>query len=274
VQPQHFDRVTKLLADRRVSRRKTAAGLMSTSPANAQDATPAPSDKEKSGQFLFVQSFQSGRIEPKPSEPGVWTLTLEQGLGQTIYFSNRPERIVGAAPTDRFLAGLGFPEDNPPNAALLFNDPNGNEDITVVTLLNPLYDTSTNTATYDVQWLSEYQRLDMEFQTTPEEPAEAGATFGAAHLFIDDCPDSDIVCVHNACSTPWKTGESQYCDVRGVISNAEHDGYCYSWSAWACLPCEPRIKSSSDALTYWTQMCNGRFPLCQGGLCKPYPIYL
>jgi hypothetical protein len=52
-------------------------------------------------------------------ETGTHTLTLEHGLGQTVYFSDRPSRDVGATPTPRFLNTLGFSADNPPNAALI-----------------------------------------------------------------------------------------------------------------------------------------------------------
>ncbi len=48
--------------------------------------------------MLFVQSFQSGSIAPVDGAEGRYTVTLEQGLGQTIYFSDRPERIVGTEP--------------------------------------------------------------------------------------------------------------------------------------------------------------------------------
>jgi hypothetical protein len=59
-------------------------------------------------QFLFVQSFRSGSIAPKAGTDGAYTLTLEHGLGQKIYFSDRPERVVGADPTPQFLKGFGF----------------------------------------------------------------------------------------------------------------------------------------------------------------------
>jgi hypothetical protein len=69
--------------------------------------------------MLLVQSFQSGSLAAKAGEQGRCTVTLKRGLGQTIYFSDRPGRIVGTIPTDRFLSVLGFSPDNPPNAALL-----------------------------------------------------------------------------------------------------------------------------------------------------------
>jgi hypothetical protein len=143
-----FDTLAKLFAQRRLSRRGAvkgagaglAAGVLGSS-ASAQDATPpgdeatpVATDTVTKTAFLFVQSFQSGTITPKDSEDDRYTLTLEAGLGQTIYFSDRPERIVGATPTPQFLAGLGFPDDNPPNAALVVETGPGETDIAVVEL--------------------------------------------------------------------------------------------------------------------------------------------
>jgi hypothetical protein len=257
-----FDAVAKLFASRRASRTQATAP--------AQDATPAAGGTATKTQFLFLQSFRKGNLEPKPGVDGTWTLTLEQGVGQTIYFSNRPERVVGAAPTPQFLDGLGFPDDNPPNAALVFHDAAGNEDVTVVELFNPTYELDTNTATYDVQWLKEYQRLDLTLQETPEEPADAAVSFGPAHLFIDDCPESRMFCVPKQCPA-WSTKRGQPgCEVFGIIESNEHDGWCYSWSAWACLPCQPwSFNYRSEAFAYWSVQCNRRFAACDGN-CHLY----
>ncbi len=130
-----FDRIAKVFADRRLSRRQAlaqggvgiaAAGLAVAGfrPSAAQDATPAVTDAMLTDDgssgvaMLFLQSFKSGSIAPLDGGAGRYTLTLTEGLGQTIYFSDRPDRLVGANPTEQFLAGLGFPADNPPNAAL------------------------------------------------------------------------------------------------------------------------------------------------------------
>ena len=77
--------------------------------------------------MLFIQSFQSGSVVPKDGAEGRYTLTLEQGLGHTIYFSDRPDRIVGAPRPPQFLEGLGFPDDNPPNAALVVETADGQD---------------------------------------------------------------------------------------------------------------------------------------------------
>src|SRR5262249_33852244 len=143
----------------------------------------------------FVQSFQSGSIAPKAGEDGTYTLTLEHGLGQTLYFSDRPERIVGAKPTPQFLQGLGFLPDNPPNAALVLAAAPGDEDVAVLELYKPHYDEDTKTATYGVTLLKDWERtLAMGFSEAPTDLAKLAPSFGAAHLFIDGCSWGTVRC--------------------------------------------------------------------------------
>lgn len=267
-----FDTLSRVFAKRRLSRRQaltqTTAGLATAGlvtagikSASAQDATPiaVPGSTEETD-LLFVQSYKSGSLDPVAGKEGSWTLSLEEGLGQTIYFSNRPQRLVGTLDTPVFLEGLGFPDDNPPNAVLIFENGDGNEDITAVELFNPTYDESTAAVTYDVTWLSEYERMGITLQESPMEPADAQATFGAAHLFIDgilDCPDHDIVCYTDFNHHPTN---SQV----GVISNEEHHGYCRSG-----LSCEPCIDPPSGSGS-WRAECNARFAECNGN-CAAWP---
>jgi hypothetical protein len=280
-----FDSIAKLFADRRLSRRRAlahggaglaatglaAAGLAATT--RAHDATPGPPATAGKTQFLFVQSFQQGSIAPKAGADGTYTLTLAHGLGRTIYFTDRPERVVGTSPTPAFLKALGFTAANPPNAALVVEAAPGDEDIAVVELFTPRYEEATHTATYDVQVLQQWERtLAMGFSEQPTALAQLHPTFGAAHLFIDDCPDGDLICVSNDCARPRPGGGDGVCAVLGVIPNDVHDGYCYNWRAAACLPCRPsKGLSPADSFSYWQDQCDRRFPSCNGN-CKPYPI--
>jgi hypothetical protein len=271
-----FDSVSKLFARRRLSRRQTlrqgaaglAAGVLATGLArkgSAQDATPAPADATgQNTQFLFVQSFQQGRIAPKEGADGTYTLTLEHGLGQTIYFSDRPERLVGASPTDEFLKGLGFSAGNPPNAALVLEAGPGDEDIAVLELFNPRYDTATKTATYDVHTLSDYERMGIGFQEQPTDLAQLHPSFGAAHLFIDDCSDYSV-----SCCAQWDNYNLEC--VSPYVGSFGPMGYCYA-PGWAhCYPCEPygHYPPLDQSLwTYWGNKCNRAFPACNG-ICQP-----
>jgi hypothetical protein len=259
-----FDKVSKVFAERRLSRRRAlaqggvgvAVGVLAATHRNAasgQDATPDASVAEPVTTTLFVQSFQSGTIAPKEGEAGTFTLTLEHGLGQTIYFSDRPERVVGASPTQDFLNGLGFPSDNPPNAALLVESAPGDTDIAVLELLNPRYEASSHTATYDVQILKEYERtLGISFAEQPTDLSQLHPSFGAAHLFIDGCPDAKVVCWDYVSSAPNK----------GQFTGLP---FCY-WEWYGCIPCAGDGVSYDQIVAYWNQKCNDTFSVC-GGNC-------
>lgn len=261
-----FDTISKLFAERRLSRRASirqgatglaAAGLATTAgTAAAQDAapdgTPVPGDGEKVA-YLFLQSFQAGALAPKDGEEGRFTLTLESGLGQTIYFSDRPLRDVGATPTPDFLKNLGFPSDNPPNAALLVEE-GDTVNVAVVELFNPLYDQATRTATYDVVPLADFQRtVDGGFGEAPVDLSAVPTSFGAAHLFIDDCADDTIVC-RTITGSP--------------IGGFSTQGFC--WNYLQCVPCHPYGHSNpynGAAWDWWTAECNRTYDACNDA-CK------
>ena len=206
-----FDRLTRRLADR--TTRRTAVGtsfaalaLGGLAPHTvARQATPGlgvspPAEGEKPV-FMFVQTFASGRGElnpatgtpevagtPTPGGGAGFLLTLEGHTGQTIYFSDRPDRIVGATPTDDFLEGLGFSPDNPPNAALVGEFKVG-QAVVVLELLAPSYDADTGTLTYGAEVLDAYKGGNLEPVTHEQLTERLPAEFGPAALFIDDCHD-------------------------------------------------------------------------------------
>ncbi len=198
----------------------------------AQDATPAPSDlpdADDAGSgpaMLFLQSFKSGSIAPKDGDKGRYVLTLEQGLGQTIFFSDRPERIVGATPTDQFLGALGFVESNPPNAALVVETAPGEVDIAVVELYSPVFDPDSPGVTYEIEVLKNWEEsLEMGFQEAPTDLATLAPSFGAAQLFIDDCPDATMYCTPApATSAASRTANTAASATPGAMLPACHAG--------------------------------------------------
>ncbi|MBX3070119.1 MAG: hypothetical protein KF883_06490 [Thermomicrobiales bacterium] len=267
MEPSRFDRITKQLAERRVSRRQAlaqggaglaAASLAALSSAEAQDAAdPATPGKVP---FLFVQTYQSGTIVPTEGVEDRYTLSLQAGHGQTIYFSDRPDRVVGASPTPEFLEGLGFLDDNPPNAALVVETAPGETDVAVVELFSPIYDPVSQGVTYEIEVLENWQSdLGMEFEEAPTDLATLAPAFGAAHLFIDDCPNSPIYCV---------TGYQGATTVGVIKANVE-----MCWNYMLCQPCEPYGHTYPDhcaAWRYWKQMCDSRFGArCGDGGCSP-----
>ena len=84
--------------------------------------------------YLFVQNAEGVTL-------AAGVLTLKDVNMATVFFSDRPERIVGHTPTDEFVAQWGHGGDDsfaadPPNAALsILNGPEP-QDI-IVTISNP-----------------------------------------------------------------------------------------------------------------------------------------
>ena len=266
MEPRRFDALTRSLSAR-PSRRTAlqasglglAAGLAATAPlqTTAQDATPDPLGDDAS--FLFVQSATSGTFAanpgagtpaadgtPTPGGGADYLLTLEGHTGNTVYFSDRPERIFGESPTQAFLDGLGFAASNPPNAALVTSDEQGNEDILVVELLNPSYDAAAGSITYGVNILSDYEG-GLDFVANRQQDEDLAPTFGTASLFIDDCPDvGDCLVGDGIIGDPTS-------DV-GPLPAGTPTGQCWHWSSFSCTPCNGWGQQDYD------NACNNAYP--------------
>jgi hypothetical protein len=81
----------------------------------AVSAADKKDDTEKPVEYLFVQN--GAKVSLKNG-----VLTLQTVNPATLYFSDRPDRIVGHVPTAKFVSHWGTGNDsfkaNPPNAAL------------------------------------------------------------------------------------------------------------------------------------------------------------
>lgn len=266
---QRFDRLTKALAGR-LSRRRAiahgAAGSAAVALAGvdrrhpgaraAQPATPAPGGTPTAGAgspaLLFVQTFQAGSFAPEAGAEGVFTLTLTGGHGHTVYFSDRPDRTYGMAPTPRFFERMDFGPANPPNAALVLQAAPDDEMVVVLELTAPSYDEADGTVTYRAAVLTEFDHLQGVVQQRPVDHLDLPARFGAANLFIDsaraqflNCCEADVECISG---DVWRgTGRSF-----GKLGPVAHCGGC---SGIYCRPCDG---VAVDAL------CNATFPDCNG----------
>lgn len=257
-----IDRISKAFTGRGNTLNAASSNPIGSAGIARQDALPQP-DAEHGPAMLFVQTYQSGTVAPVEGRDDRYTLTLSRGTGQTVYFSDRPDRIVGSNPTPQFLEALSFPADNPPNAALVVETASGESDVAVIELFRPLYDPESQGVTYEVAVLSNWERsLDLGFTEAPTDLASLVPSFNSAQLFIDDCPDMPMDCVDRS-------------DTNGptvaTIDNQEHHGFCYSYLYGACLPCQPWYRWRVDAFTYWTNQCNSRFNDCHGQ-CVPRSV--
>jgi hypothetical protein len=265
-----FDALARALAVRTSRRRALAGGAAGVTAvalgrAGAQDATPAgeatPVSLPGFGQeFLFVQTATSGSFRPNPTAgtpvvdgtpaPGggaQFLLTLEGHSGQTIYFSDRPQRIFGEAPTDRFIDGLGFSPANPPNAALVADTAEQGDDVLIVELVDPVYDETNGTLTYGANVLAEYQGDGLAHLAQQQADTELPEEFGRASLFIDDCPNTGIYCLSSLLPS---------CKVVSVVGT----GTCWHWECLCCTLC------SGSPL----DICNQYVPECANGNCYAF----
>ena len=265
-----FDLITRRFAGRQFSRRvvgRAGGGALAGQDATASPmVSPAANPATSAGatEFLFVQNFSGATLETKVGEVGVYTLTLTGGMGYTLYFSDRPERVTGTVNTAAFLKDLGFSPQNPPNAALVVQTNESrtdNEDILVVELLNPGYDAATGTVTYDVRFLGDYSIIDMRFSAPPLPAPTAPQTYGVNSLFIDDwrCGDHDVLCYTSDCTEVGELGGNP-------------KGFCwyYGTDVGYCVPCDG-WDHFIDECDRTVAACNGQCQAARRDECTPYP---
>lgn len=163
------------------------AGLAGGSNAAGQAtpiATPVVTDDAS---YLFVQAgFASGTLVDNGD--GTFLLTLLNAPAQTVYLSDRPDRVAGAMPTERFLEILGFDGGDPPNAALVIQVDDENTDVIVFELTAPVYDADVASLTYIAILLEGFDQFVETGVGFVEEPLTADTLpqeFGSCSLFID-----------------------------------------------------------------------------------------
>jgi hypothetical protein len=225
-----FDLLTRKLGSRTTRRTAVGSALAALALggldrlAAAQDETPAPDAtpvaEDDAPVFMFLQTAASGRGEanpgagtpvvagtPAPAGGASFLLTLEGHTGQTIYFSDRPAREVGAVPTADFLEGLGFSAENPPNAALVAEFERG-QGVVVLELIQPAWDAETGTLVYGAEVLEGYQGENLTPVLAEQVAARLPTTFGPAALFIDSCWDLTVCwCWHSSLRNYEMLGE-------------------------------------------------------------------
>jgi hypothetical protein len=138
----------------------------------AQPGTPEAGEEVE---LLFVQPVGSGTLTE--SEQG-YTLSFRHDTGQTIYFSDRPERITGLLPTAELVAQWPFEDESPPNAALaISNASDTGATVFVGVLSNPTWDAASATLSYGFSMLSD--------DIPAGSPTPVPESFNSATLFID-----------------------------------------------------------------------------------------
>lgn len=226
----------------------TALGLaQSTHLVAAQDATPesVSETEDTKTATMFVQLAEGGTWMPKPDEDGVYLLTMAAPSNQTIYFSDRPDRIVGAVGTDTFLDQLGFTPRNPPNAAAVVNLADGTRDVLIIELFDPVYTQTPegDVLTYEARVLTAYVGDGLTPWVGLPDDDQLPAEFDEMTLFIDDCGDISGCCTYLV-SIPggrWV----------GSLPGGPY-GSCY-WFPWGCYSCR-------DDMEYFDKVCRDHYP--------------
>jgi hypothetical protein len=190
--------------------------------------------------YMFVQTADSGTLIPVEGEENLYHLTLEGVAGNTTYFSDRPERIVGQAPMEEFLSGLGFSPENPPNAALEMLESDGSVELVVLELFEPAYHSESNTLEYTASILEQPNHSYAIFNERHDN--EVPQCFNTSALFIDDCSDKNVKCMKSdgslcgwtTCCTCWSFGDL-FCGFNCDSCTASRcDGNCKKKFGSAC----------------------------------------
>lgn len=204
-----LDSLSRSFASRSLNRRSaivagaSAVVAGSVARAAAQDATPEAGTAQEVAtdepEYLFVQLAERGTWMPKAGRPGVYELTLTNAGTQSLYFSDRPSRIVGTLPTADFLDGLGFTPELPPNAAAVVRTPEGERDVLVIELFDPVYTQEFDadggaTLRYDARVLDVYVGEGLAEWKAEQADDALPSEFTDVSLFIDGCPDANWDC--------------------------------------------------------------------------------
>ncbi|MEZ4531005.1 MAG: hypothetical protein R2855_08235 [Thermomicrobiales bacterium] len=148
------------------------AAALALRTAAAQSGTPEASDKVV---LLFVQAAGNGTLTPFDQGH---TLTFQHGAAQTIYFSDRPDRLTGLVSTAEFVSQWPFADESPPNAALaISNATDSSAQVFVGVLDDPAWDAASSTLSYTFSELTD----DIPAGSTIPIPG----SFESATLFID-----------------------------------------------------------------------------------------
>ncbi|MEZ4505671.1 MAG: hypothetical protein R2848_07345 [Thermomicrobiales bacterium] len=203
-----FDAIVRSFGTRRSRRSAVKGGVaavaglaLGTGAAQAQ-GTPESGEGSTDNATLFVQTAAGGTFLPNASSSpeagkhGTHLLTLSGHSGQTIHFSDRPQRNFGQVETETFLESMGFTPANSPNAALVVSTPAGEEDILILELLNPTYERDGNLLIYEANILGEYSGEGLGRRLTDNRISSWLPNLRDASLFIDDCPgDVTLMCL-------------------------------------------------------------------------------
>ena len=167
------------------AQQQTTPRIAGNTPSTFETATATGSNNMTGVKFSFIQGAQSGSI----SKVNATTSTLELGnvSDKTILLSDRPDRIVSFGNTTDFIGNWSVGPNSfaadPPNAVLILDDEEQRQDLGIIELFNPEYDSEANTLKFDI---TAENATTTTTTTTTTSSISLPAEFGQSTLVIDD----------------------------------------------------------------------------------------
>ena len=121
--------------------------MLSTTSVYGQENTTV----ERVPKFFSIQHAQSGSLSE--INETAYSLELNEVSDKTILFSDRPDRIVVSETTTDFIGNWSVGEDSfavdAPNAVIVVNDNEGQQNTSIIELFDPIYDSNKQTLKYE-----------------------------------------------------------------------------------------------------------------------------
>ena len=175
-----------------------ATGICSAESVSTETNSDSTATVNHTVSFLFVQEGESGSLVP--TDNGNFTLTMNDVVPYTMYFSDRPDRIAGFYPMEKFIADFGW--NVSPNAAISLVGAKESEDTMIVELSNPTYNATTKKMIYSVHLLVNYKGdklKELEAKADQNLPTK----LGKIALFIDSSKDNSTELIYATNFVPF-----------------------------------------------------------------------
>jgi hypothetical protein len=146
----HLDWIQNVQAQQQ---QQAAPGITGNTLDTVETANATGSNNMTGATFLFIQGAQSGSLSEINATTS--TLNLSDVSDKTIMFSDRPNRIVASIDTTDFIGNWSTGPNSfaidPPSVALVVDDEiEQRQDLAVIELFNPEYDSEANTLKFDI----------------------------------------------------------------------------------------------------------------------------
>lgn len=138
--------------------------------------------------LLFSLHGQSGSIRKSKNGKDSYTIKIKDASDRVTWFTDMPDRQAGSESVQEFIDSweTGFPDGVNPNAALEFDDKQGNSDVVVFEMDRPVYSAKRDTLKFRAK-INDDQVLDGALESySVLADDEFAKNFSSASLFIDN----------------------------------------------------------------------------------------